>query len=147
MVKQRGVALVIAMILLFILTLLAVTGMSMSTAELVMAGNEQFQRRAFDAAGGGVEAAIAKVSVSSGMASETLTGRDYVATLRYAGEESNLPQSSADKFVGRHIEIESTGKSARNAMDVQVQGVLLLVPTNGVADYQQIGTGLEGEAP
>ena len=37
---ERGSALVIAMMLLFILSLLAVTGMSMSTAEVVMAGNE-----------------------------------------------------------------------------------------------------------
>ena len=34
----------------FILSVLAVTGMSMSTAEVVMAGNEQFRRLASDAA-------------------------------------------------------------------------------------------------
>ena len=40
-----------------ILSLLAVAGMSMSTAEMAMAGNEQFRRLASDAASAGIETA------------------------------------------------------------------------------------------
>ena len=47
---QSGAALAVALILLVILTLIAVSGMSLATAELAMAGNEQLRRRAADAA-------------------------------------------------------------------------------------------------
>jgi type II secretory pathway component PulK len=141
--SERGAALVVAMILLFILTLLAATGMSMSTAELTMAGNEQFHRRASDAAAAGIEAAVARVAVTPASISE-IASDEYGATLRYAGDESSLPQSSADKFVGRHIEIESTGHAARHASDVQIQGVMVITAVSGVATYGQVGAGLQG---
>src|SRR5512147_2480602 len=59
---SRGVALVIALVLLLLVTLLATTGMAVSIADLVMAGNEQFHRRAADAASAGVEAAVAQLA-------------------------------------------------------------------------------------
>jgi Tfp pilus assembly protein PilX len=138
----RGSALVIALMLLFILSLLAVAGMSLSTAELVMAGNEQFHRLASDAASAGVETAISRFR--SAPAANELSSDAYVATVRYAGDESNLPQSSADKFVGQHFEIESTGGSSRGATDVQTQGVMVVTVVNGVETYGQIGDGLQG---
>jgi type II secretory pathway component PulK len=138
----RGSALVIAMILLFILSLLAVAGMSMSTAELAMAGNEQFRRLALDAASAGVETAISRLRTAP--AAGEISSDSYVANVRYAGDESNLPQWSADKFVGQHFEIESTGGSGRGASDVQTQGVMVVTPVNGVETYGQIGDGLQG---
>lgn len=141
--RARGAALVIAIVLLLILTLLAVTGMSMSTAELAMAGNEQFHRRASDAAAAGIEAAVARLGVTPAFTGE-LASDEYAATLRYVGDESSLPQSSADKFMGRHIEIESTGHAARNASEVQAQGVMVVTAVSGVTTYAQMGTGLKG---
>src|SRR6185503_5745169 len=140
----RGSALVIALMLLFILSLLAVAGMSLSTAEIVMAGNEQFRRRASDAASSGIETAVARLRGST--AEGEVSSDAFIATVRRAGVETSLPQSSADKFVGQHFEIESTGHSARGASDVQTQGVLLITPSNGVTTYRQIDGGLQGGA-
>jgi hypothetical protein len=56
---QRGAALVVGLILLLVLTLLAVSGMTTASLELLMAGNEQYQERAFQAADAGVEQALA----------------------------------------------------------------------------------------
>jgi Tfp pilus assembly protein PilX len=142
----RGSALVIAMMLLFILSLLAVTSMSMSTAEVVMAGNEQFRRLASDAASAGVETAVSHLRAAP-VAGE-VTSDVFIATVRHVGDESSLPQSSAGKFVGQHFEIESTGQSARGASDVQTQGVMVILPAGGVTTYGQIGDGLQGgESP
>ena len=58
--RQQGAALVIGLILLLVLTLLAITGMSVATLELRMAGNEQYQERAFQAAEAGLERAISQ---------------------------------------------------------------------------------------
>ena len=46
--QQRGAALVIALIMLVILTILAFTGINTATTELALAGNEQSRRNAAD---------------------------------------------------------------------------------------------------
>jgi Tfp pilus assembly protein PilX len=139
---MRGSALIIAMILLFILSLLAVAGMSLSTAEMVMAGNEQFRRLASDAASAGIETAVARLQSST--AEGEVSSDTFTATVRHAGDESSLPESSAERFVGRHFEIESTGHSARRASDVQTQGVMVVTPSDGVSTFERIGAGLQG---
>ena len=56
---QNGAALVVGLLLLLVLTILAISGMSTATLELQMAGNEQYQERAFQFAEAGVEQAMA----------------------------------------------------------------------------------------
>jgi type IV pilus assembly protein PilX len=56
--RQRGAALVVGLLLMLVLTLLAISGMTTASNELQMAGNEQYQERAFQAADAGVERAI-----------------------------------------------------------------------------------------
>jgi Tfp pilus assembly protein PilX len=154
---QRGVALVIALVLLAIITLLATTGMRMSIAELWMAGNEQFHRKAVDAASAGLEASIARIraqgALAAGQAAEggslTAIGEpasdSYSVSMRYTGREASLPGSSVGKLVADHFEIESTGASARGARDVQIQGVMVVSTTNGVANFGRLGEGLADE--
>ena len=145
--SERGAALVIALLLLVILTLLATTGMRTSIAELWMAGSEQFHRAAVEAASAGVEAGIARLRATrGGVAGETMIDggsgdTPYTATIRRAGTEASIPGSSAEKFVGEHFEIESTGAAPRGALDVQVQGVMVVSSTNGVHTFRRIGTG------
>jgi len=55
---QRGAALVVGLLLLLVITLLAITGMTTASLELQMAGNEQYQERAFQAAEAAIERAI-----------------------------------------------------------------------------------------
>ncbi len=148
---ERGAALVIALLLLTILTLLAITGMRTAVAELWMAGSEQFHRRAVEAASAGVEAAVAKLRAIRGAdVGAPIDGASgdapYTATIRRAGTEASLPGASAEKFVGKHFEIESTGASSRGALEVQVQGVLVISPTNGVRSFRSVGSGLVPEA-
>ena len=57
--RQSGAALVVGLLLLLVLTILAISGMTTATLELQMAGNEQYQERAFQAAEAGIEQAIA----------------------------------------------------------------------------------------
>jgi type IV pilus assembly protein PilX len=56
--RQRGAALVVGLILLLVLTVLAISGMTTAALQLQMAGNEQFQERAFQFAEGGLEQAM-----------------------------------------------------------------------------------------
>jgi type IV pilus assembly protein PilX len=71
---QQGAALVIGLLLLLVLTILAISGMTTASLELLMAGNEQYQERAFQAADSAVERAIA-----SGVYNTNITVGDYDA--------------------------------------------------------------------
>jgi type IV pilus assembly protein PilX len=57
--RERGAALVVGLILLLVLTLLAISGVTTAALELQMAGNQQYQERAFQAADAGIEQAMA----------------------------------------------------------------------------------------
>jgi hypothetical protein len=152
---QRGAALVIALVLLVIITLLATSAMRMSIAELWMAGNEQFHRKAVDAASAGVEASMARFRAAGAVAALQGDGGipgpigepasdAYSVSTRYTGREASLPGSSIGAFFGEHFEVESTGTSARGARDVQIQGLMAVATTDGVANFNRIGAGLTG---
>ncbi len=70
--RQEGAALVVGLILLLVLTLLAISGMTTASLELQMAGNEQYQERAFQFAEAGVEQAMA-----AGVYNTNVTIGDY----------------------------------------------------------------------
>lgn len=146
----------VGLILLMLLTLLAAAGMSTATMELVMAGNEQYHERASQAAAAGIEHALGRIGMAGAspdrapvfVSDEPVAEESadtYSTSTRYVGEERGLPQSSVDKFVGLHFEIQSIGRSARDAQDVQVQGVLVVAPLGspGSEALEPIGTGLE----
>lgn len=62
--KQRGAALLVALIFLIILTLLSVNAMRSSTMELRMAGNEQERRIGFDSAQSARDAVVASNQIA-----------------------------------------------------------------------------------
>ncbi len=140
--RDSGVALVVVLVLLSILSMLAIAGASTATAELAMAGNDQFRRRAADAASDGIEQAVSQLNVGPG-ASAIVTST-HMTTTRAAGDEGDLPQSSAGKLVGHHYVIESTGTAERGATDALTQGVIVVVPAAGIDTFQREGSGLTG---
>lgn len=153
---ERGAALVIALLLLLILTLLALSGINTATTELTMAGNEQYRRNAAQAAAAGIEAigdlgavptspGAAPVAVGPTALPDSASDR-YATSTRFVGDELGLPQSSADKFIGLHYQIDSTGTSLRNASDLQSQGVMVVAASGssgGGGEFTRIGGGLE----
>lgn len=153
--RQRGAALVIGLVLLVILTLLAFAGANTASTELVMAGNEQFRRNASLAANAGIEQAIARLGDVPTVATAPVTRREdepvagsavdrFTTETRFVGEESGLPQLSEGKFTGLHYVIESSGASARDANDLQRQGVFVVAATGGAGErsFGRIGEGL-----
>lgn len=138
--SQRGVALIVGMVLLVILTLLAISGMNTATTELIMAGNEQYQSRAFQAAETGIERTI-----STGVFNPAAVQDPPVVTLpppvagqaadtfdtmtRPRGPSAAPPGYTLGEFSTEHFEIESTGESLRNASSTNVQGLYLVVPS------------------
>lgn len=148
MKQQQGAVLIVALALMMILAMLASSGMRLSIAELLMAGNEQFRHAASMSASSGIEAAIARIAGGVVPASaDTLEGQGFTVTIRYAGDEANLPGSSVGKLVGHHYELTSVGTSSRLARDEQVQGIMVVdAVAGGVATFRRLGGGLASEA-
>jgi type IV pilus assembly protein PilX len=136
--RQRGAALAIGLILLLILTLLAVTGMNTSSMELVMAGNEQYRQKAFQASEAGIEHALTKLATLDQNCAPpkqildeqvpNTPGDRYVVTAQYKGEGA-APGDSTGQFTAFHYQIVSTGTSVRNANAEHTQGAFKVQST------------------
>lgn len=145
--RQRGAALVIGLILLAIITLLAIGGMNSATIELVMAGNEQYQQKAFQAASTGIEQALTTLATvpQDGTATEVTaavpnadSGETYSVSSKYMGDDLNVPGFSSGKFVGIHYQITSEGTSARGARSDQAQGAFVIQSAGGGGSFGSI---------
>jgi type IV pilus assembly protein PilX len=134
---QGGAALVIGLILLMILTLLAISGMTTSNTELVMAGNEQVRQNASQAAGAGIEQAMTQLALVPQTLTPTVAGPTampgvnaatdaYTTSSQFLGQTNFVDGFSIGKYVGFHYEITSTGISARNARSVTTQGAYVV---------------------
>jgi Tfp pilus assembly protein PilX len=150
--RQRGTALVVALLMLLVITLLAVGAMNSATAELVMAGNEQHRQAAFQAAETGIEQTVITGGFIPGAADEVhnnvavsgSTTDTYNTTLHSDLAGAAQPAvwgSSWNSFSTYDFTITSTGSflgtSVRSAQSTHSQGIAVLAP----ASAQTSGTG------
>jgi len=138
--QQQGAALIIGLILLLILTLLAVAGMNTATLELQMAGNEQYQQRAFEAAETAIEQAIETGTYNTNVPDirgpTTVTGSndqwEFVMSLDPDTGETPVPgggYSLGSGFTAYHFNIRAIGRSERGARAEHVQSVYIIGPS------------------
>ena len=151
---QRGAALAIGLILLLVLTILAITGMSTATLELRMAGNRQFQERAFQAAEVGIERAMNSGIYSTSVAtacpgngcpagtagnavanelSGTKDDDSFAYTMRFDADTGSTIVPGGGYSLGTglqayHFVVESTGTSQRDAQSTNVQSFYIIGP-------------------
>ena len=139
--RQRGAALIIGLLLLLILTLLAVAGMNTATLELQMAGNEQYQQRAFEAAETAIEQAILTGSYNTSVPDVRMptpvdgTNDTYEFVMEFDQDTGETPvpgggYSLGTGFTAYHFNITATGRSERGARAEHVQSVYIIGPSN-----------------
>jgi Tfp pilus assembly protein PilX len=145
--RERGVALVVSLVMLVVLTLLAVAGMGASTLELTMAGNTQYQENAFEAAEALLEAEVRRIDIQPLAAPGALpnipanTGRNFVddggivqATAsgqtwyRRTSPATGWELGGATKFSAYHFDGIGSSTAARGASDQHVQGYYVVGP-------------------
>ena len=150
--RQRGAALAVGLILLLVLTVLAITGMSTATLELRMAGNKQFQERAFEAAEVGIERAINSGLYNTGVPTTCpgngcpLDNNDVPGTALGEAEPDSFEYTMTfDNNTGAtivpgggyslgtglqayHFVVESVGQSGRGAESENVQSFYIVGP-------------------
>lgn len=144
---ERGIALVVSLVMLVVLTLLAVVGMSASTLELTMAGNAQHQENAFEAAEAVVEVEMRRNDIAPLAAPGQLpaipanTGRRFTdaggivqATgtgttwYRRTSPATGWELGGGTKFQAYHFDSIGDGTAPRGAADQHVQGYYVVGP-------------------
>lgn len=141
--NQRGAALVVGLIMLSIITLLAITAMSTASTELIMAGNEQFRQRSFQASDAGLEQAardLAKVKQDSvpvkvnNVQIGSQPDDTFSISSVYIGADGDIAGFSGGQFAGLQYRVDSTGNSLHNAKEVHTMGAYVLANgSNGSA--------------
>lgn len=133
--RQRGMALVMALAILLILTILGVAAMSTTNLQEKMAGNVQEQTRAFEAA----ESGLSRILTTSGALVLTQpTRNDFTfvgntkATVIVNYEQSVAPKRgsgySSTSFSEANFDQQSTGTTVTGASSVIHRGVAQIVP-------------------
>jgi Tfp pilus assembly protein PilX len=150
--RQRGVTLVIGLIMLLVMTVLAVSTMGTARLELIMAGNTQARENAFQLAQAGADREIAgfiadravldaaplcpapgdpAVPASDPVAIAELGG-SYTTSVCFQGLGSDLVSgSSIGKVEQGHYELLADGTAAEaRGRSVLVQGFYVLQPVS-----------------
>ena len=136
--RTRGVALVIALLLLTVLSLLAISGMNSAAVEFIMAGNDQFHENAFQASETGIQVAIAAAAFNPQSPPAVVAGpvpnsATDTYTANIVPQLGGAPQpgiwgSSWNSFSTYHFEIDSTGASLRTSTAFHAQGIAVVSP-------------------
>ena len=145
--RQQGAALVTALLLLIVLTILGISGIVTATLELQMAGNTQYQERAFQAAEHAIEVAMISpdLATSSTMTSPGKpdcspgctvpgTGDAFDYSVYYDETAGGTPVIGGGYTIGvgleaYHFVVESAGESARGAASEHLQSFYILGPS------------------
>lgn len=138
---QRGAALIIGLVLLMVLTILGISTMRTASLELLMAGNAQFKENAFQLAESGIENLLAQIDAGAlaplpvvnweqdlGQTPITELGGDYALRQRFINDAAITTCGSLDTFAAYHFEVESMGRSQRDAESTQTRGYFLCGP-------------------
>ena len=143
--RQRGVVLVVAMLLLLVLTILGTTSLASAVLELRMAANARFQARAFDAAEYGIQQAVHATGLATTitLASPRLEPaagahprvpglpQDSYSYRLYYDTSTSPPPLAGGTVPGPglrayHFVVEATGRSERGATETHVQGFYVI---------------------
>ena len=137
--RQSGVALIVGLLLLMVLTVIGTSSMNTATLQLVMAGNAQFREEAFQAAETGIALALAQRvhSIESpGILPIASLGDGSYSTRAVVTFTQSTPVSDRAFTLGEgphalqafHFEIVTVGTGPRNAESTHNQGFYVLGP-------------------
>ena len=139
MSRQRGAALVVGLILMLVLTVLGVSGVTVSVFGLTMASNAQVQQNAFQAAETGIDIAIETrnfTTTAPVVIPDTALGDGTYSTTSTMTFQVNTPVPGAAFSMGVdpgsvqafHFDVVSTGSGPSNASSVHNQSFYVVGP-------------------
>lgn len=133
--RQRGVVLVMSLVILLILTILGISAMGTSSLEEKMSGNIQEGTHAFEAAESGLNQAFNTSGALSLSGTTTNTfnynNNRYTAVVDTKFKQFAPPKRGSgygNNFEAANFDQKSTATTTANAKAVVHQGVALIVP-------------------
>ncbi len=143
--RQRGIVLMVALVMLVTITLLAIMTLGTATTEQKIAATDQFHNMGFQGAESAIEAAMTDVGhLSMALISSTPVSRSLnlgttpvtaTAQTTYLGDASNIlgySLGAQSQFAAYHFLIQGTGTTGSagvNLSAVTAQGVFRIAPT------------------
>lgn len=136
--RQQGAALMVALVLMVVITILAMSAMGTSRLELLMAGNTQYGLQAFQAAQSAIDARLAAGGFNTSMSAASTAypypnGASGTASVTYqtstevpAGATGGYSLGSG--YQAFHFEIDASGTASRGATSSQTQGFYIVGP-------------------
>ena len=138
--NERGVVLVIGLLMLLILTVIGISSISSSVFETRISGNERFGSAAFYAAEGGVMVGISRIPDTTAYSGTIGTEASY----RSGGLADSSPQPSKELGIMhkpgfdtgwefKRFQIKATGESSGAKKEIEVQ--VSMGPFNAGTSY------------
>ncbi len=128
--KSDGFALPLSLILLAVLSLLLAQALGGAAGEAALAANRQFRLGAFESAESGLIATRAALLATPAVTlpttdrhAEDTPVEGSITEVRHVGDGDTPHGFSLDRFVTRHLELRSTGRSARGAKVTLVESI------------------------
>ncbi len=131
--EEKGVALIIALLMLLVLTLIGISSISTTTFETSISGNERVRMDAFYAAEAGIQVAINQVPDNTNPIPKTKIKEDSYYWSGGAKDEGN-PKRSEDPLLPLHpkagfdsswtfkrFQLNTTGKFSGTTKEIEVQ--------------------------
>lgn len=134
--RQCGAALVVGLILMLVLTVLGVSGMTMSVSGLTMASNAQVQQNAFQAAETGIDLVIEQrnfLTTAPVVVGPTALGNGMSVTATQTFDSETLVPIggfSFNEMEAYHFDIVSDGTGPDNAASTHNQSFFVVGPAN-----------------
>jgi type IV pilus assembly protein PilX len=136
--SQSGAALIVGLILMLVLTVLGVSGMTISVFGLTMASNAQFQQTTFQAAETGIDFTIDNANLNS-IATQNFSPAYNDGTYRadtVMTSQGNTPYLHSAFSIGEdegsvaayHYDVVSTGTGPDGASSVHTQSFYIAGP-------------------
>ena len=128
--RPAGFALPLALVLLAMLSLLLAQALGGAAGETALAANRQFRLGAFESAESGLlatrtallDTAATRLPATDRPAPDS-PAEGSITEVRHVGDGATPPGFSLDRFVVRHLELRSTGRSARGATVTLVESI------------------------
>ena len=129
--EKKGVALVIALLMLLVLTLIGISSISTTTFETSISGNERVRTDAFYAAEAGIQVAINRIPDNTNPIPKTKIKEDsyyWSGTANDKGNPKSLKSFGLHQMAGfdsswafKRFQVNTTGESFGATKEIEVQ--------------------------
>lgn len=120
LVNNRGMALVVALMMLLVLTLIGINAITSTTFEVSISGNERVATDAFYASEAGIQVGVNQIPITDSI-NRTKLGEDSYYRGQIEARGPFLAEGYSSTWQFERYRVNSTGESFRAMREIEVQ--------------------------